>query len=104
MFAEQDKNVVCQALPVWVQVVEVKQFPNAPKTSQGWIVYHRCCCKTEELLFSKTRHKATIKETAAALAKAIERAHSVCQPVGEATTTAAAAPQSNARCRDLRTI
>ena len=92
MFAEQNKNAIRRALPEWVNVVEIKEFPNAPKKSEGWIVYHRCCCKTKELLFSKTRHKATIKQTAAALAKAIERAHGVCQPAGEATTTAAAAP------------
>ena len=41
MFEEQNKNAIRQALPVLVQVVEIKQFPNAPKKSEGWIVYHQ---------------------------------------------------------------
>ena len=35
MFAEQDKNAIRRALPAWVNVVEIKEFPNAPKKSAG---------------------------------------------------------------------
>jgi hypothetical protein len=91
MFAEENKKVIRRALPAWVRVVDIKEFPKAPAKSEGWIVYHRCSCRTADLLPNKIRHKGTIEETAAALAKSIERAHSGCQPAGEATSTAAAA-------------
>ena len=90
MFAEENKKVIRRALPAWVRVVDIKEFPKAPAKSEGWIVYHRCSCRTADLLPNKIRHKGTIEETAAALAKSIERAHSGCQPAGEATSTAAA--------------
>ena len=44
MFEEQNKNVIRQALPVWVQVVEIKQF-------------HKCIFKalfgSKTLIFSR---------------------------------------------------
>ena len=56
VFAEEDKKVVRRALPAWAKVLDIKEFPKDRKVKEGWVVYHRCYCRTDELMSSKTRH------------------------------------------------
>jgi hypothetical protein len=91
LFRQQHNNIIRDALPVCVkrEGVEIKEFPKAPKKPEGWIVHYDCTRCWLPRDSAKTRHKGTIHETAAALARAIEKKHPDCQ---HATATAAAVP------------